>query len=139
MRTCHDCFVSEGQIHNYGCDMERCPFCGHQLIFCHCCYEKLNLIDRQKYDITTGYLSPDIYSKGLSENLEATWIKTLNSQGRIPYIEYPVVCIKCGKLYPDFFHVSDDEWDKYIQPDMREGVVCTECYQLIKNLIDGNI
>jgi hypothetical protein len=33
---CGDCAVEEGQIHKLGCDMERCPFCGHQLITCGC-------------------------------------------------------------------------------------------------------
>src|SRR5665647_411105 len=33
---CHDCGVSEGEIHEYGCDMEVCPFCGGQLISCDC-------------------------------------------------------------------------------------------------------
>ena len=33
---CHDCNVEIGGIHHHGCDMERCPFCGLQLISCDC-------------------------------------------------------------------------------------------------------
>jgi hypothetical protein len=33
---CGDCAVEEGKLHKLGCDMERCPFCGHQLISCGC-------------------------------------------------------------------------------------------------------
>lgn len=33
---CHDCNVASGQYHHLGCDMERCPICGRQLITCGC-------------------------------------------------------------------------------------------------------
>jgi hypothetical protein len=36
---CHDCAVIKGQIHLFGCDMERCPKCKNQLITCECDYE----------------------------------------------------------------------------------------------------
>lgn len=34
--TCHDCGATFGQYHTEGCDMERCPCCGGQLISCDC-------------------------------------------------------------------------------------------------------
>ena len=33
---CYDCCATHGQIHHYGCDVERCPACGLQLMSCGC-------------------------------------------------------------------------------------------------------
>jgi hypothetical protein len=35
-RRCHDCNVAPGGLHHRGCDVERCPRCGEQLIGCGC-------------------------------------------------------------------------------------------------------
>jgi hypothetical protein len=103
---CHDCDVPEGALHQVGCDMERCPFCGGQLISCRC-------LDRES---------------------EAS----LQARGRIPYIVYPNVCVKCGVLWPDLFMVADSEWKRYIEPAKRGEVICWRCWNFIKAIIDFN-
>ena len=35
-KRCHDCGCEVGGIHHQGCDVERCPKCGLQLISCDC-------------------------------------------------------------------------------------------------------
>jgi len=37
---CHDCNIKHGGFHHPGCDVERCPKCGGQLISCGCLDEE---------------------------------------------------------------------------------------------------
>lgn len=37
---CHDCNIKHGGHHHPGCDVERCPKCGGQLISCGCLDEE---------------------------------------------------------------------------------------------------
>jgi hypothetical protein len=91
-KTCGDCGTKEGQLHILGCDMERCPFCGNQLISCQCGYKKLGI------DISPGSWA---YSHGLTEAQQEDWEKLLSDKGRIPFILYPNLCAKCGTLWPE--------------------------------------
>ena len=116
--------------------MEQCPFCGGQIISCDCPYKLLNLFDSTRYTQATEYLPPEIYSKGLSEQQEQQWITLLIQKGRIPWIEYPLMCARCGTLWPDFFRVPDEEWKHYIQPSKQRSIICLTCYETIKHLID---
>ena len=122
---CHDCCCLEGELHDYGCDMERCPFCEGQLISCGCCYEKLHI------DCREGTYT---YLHGLTDKQQEKWIEILDRKGRIPYVEMPVVCKLCGKLYPTFFRVGDNVWKKYVIPLLQDTVLCEECYNRMKGL-----
>lgn len=133
---CHDCGALEGELHGFGCDMERCPFCGGQLISCSCRYKQLGLYDPQKYGPHTYHTPLRVYNNGLSEEEEEKWQRILSVHGRVPWIKYPTICAKCGMVDPPLFSVPDEEWEKYVEPGKRRRVLCQECYDFIKHVID---
>ncbi len=132
-RECHDCGVGEGQLHEWNaCDTERCPFCGGQLASCFCKYRLLDY--RLDFTLPEYGLPHDIWTDGLSSEESAQWRKLCEAKGRYPWIEYPVLCARCGSRVTSFFKVSDWEWKKYIQPDIQGKVLCKACYDWIKEI-----
>lgn len=65
--VCPACHAETGEMHELGCPVEVCPWCGGQLIYCNCRFEKM---DRDSLE-----------SEADLEELEAL----LNEQGRIAY------------------------------------------------------
>lgn len=126
---CGDCGVKEGQIHHPWCDMEPCPFCGGQLLYCLCPYEQLKLIP------SVAKVDP-LSLPPLSKAQRQRWRQILHRKERVPFILYPVLCEVCGEMWPDFFKVPNEEWMQYIPPDRRRWVICRSCYDRIKATVD---
>lgn len=122
---CHDCGAVEGQYHQFGCDMERCPFCGRQLISCDCCYKLLSI------DVSEGTWA---YSNGLTNEQEEEFIKMCEEEGRIPWVQEPVLCALCGEVFPQMFSIPDEEWEKYVIPPLQKELLCHPCYAEQKKL-----
>ena len=40
---CHDCGAGPGKFHHPGCDMEECPKCRGQMLWCNC-FEDIEFI-----------------------------------------------------------------------------------------------
>ena len=167
---CGDCAVEEGRVHELGCDMERCPFCGRQLMSCGCetkhfypahvnihdvpptpdtmltpkerahakeCHLSVcSLCDALQASGKTRGLPVRVYFDGLPKDQQAEWERVLEAKGRIPWICYPNICRRCGVLWPNMFHVSDEEWGRYVESAMRGFMLCEECYTWIKQQIE---
>jgi hypothetical protein len=111
--TCHDCGVDEGEYHLPGCDEEICPWCGKQYITCEC----------------AGGTEESTTDEERQEALER--------KGRWPFVAFPNVCGRCGELSPELFMVPDEEWEHYIPPAQRDGLLCQACYDRVRALVDG--
>lgn len=126
---CHDCDCLEGQLHTPGCDVERCPFCGRQLVSCACAYTQLGYA----YNRKAPHCGLKVYRNSLSDDDQERWEAVLEEKGRIPHFAYPCQCVRCGELWPTMFHVPDEEWEAVVELGQRHRMLCTDCYALLKH------
>lgn len=91
------------------CHVEQCPVCGRQAITCykHCFYP-------------SGNPRPLM----------------LDDSQRLPFMEFPGICVRCGQLWPDIYMVSDEDWEKVVPPAERDGMLCWDCYKFLAELVD---
>lgn len=81
LRPCHDCGVNPGELHQLGCDAERCCLCGQQLIGCNCVYD-LNGIDIIDMEVT----HPDVWNNGATDEMWAVHDAAVaKAGGRVPW------------------------------------------------------
>ena len=129
MNNCGECDVQEGEYHEPGCDMERCPHCKGQLISCGCCYDLLRLRDYKKNGKKYEGLTRETWKHGLNDKETEQYEQLLNKKGLIPHVEVPLLCELCGNTWPDFFMVSNQTWKKYIIPPLQDKLICRRCYE----------
>ena len=53
---------------------------------------------------------------------------------RIPYLLIPNKCGLCGKQWPKRFSVPDEDWVKYVLPELQPEILCEECYKELKRV-----
>lgn len=102
LKNCPDCNVKPSELHLNGCDVERCPVCGFQLISCRCDAKESDRIPWR-----------GIYP-GVLECREFGWYARLTNNG----------WVKCSKDHPgateDLNRLYDDcKWDKTKQRFVR--------------------
>ena len=81
LRDCPDCAVKPGELHQPGCDCERCALCGEQVISCDCVYHLngMALDDMEQ-------LHPDVYQDGPTDEMLAVYDAEVERRGgRIPW------------------------------------------------------
>jgi hypothetical protein len=130
---CRDCGCLEGELHEFGCFQEKCPFCGHQLQTCNCFMEHISPRPGSRRVVGRAVDAFD----GMTAAQEAEWERALGREGRIPFVVYPNLCARCGKLWPPMFMVPNDEWKGYVEPARRREMLCRRCYGHIKKVIDA--
>lgn len=137
-RVC-ECGVHEGQLHAEGCRWELCPFCEEPgAANCDCQYDLLGLRSRANPPAQAG-LATEVYERGLSPAQEAAWRTILEARGRLPYVDAPQLCGRCGALWPDMFMVQDAAWDYYAGPRLREAMLCEPCFRELRAAIDRHL
>lgn len=67
-KTCGDCGVFPGELHQSGCDIEQCPRCGFQAISCNCIYEIFQIDPA-----TMEEKHPNLYEHGPTEAMVKAW------------------------------------------------------------------
>lgn len=133
-QSCGCCDVIEGCLHEPGCDMERCQFCLGQMISCGC--HLRNFYPTYDMRAPNCGLPQEVFDNGLSEEQYKIWNALFDAKPRIPCMVDPLMCGRCGQMWPEFFMV--DDWHDVIPAHIAGQILCRECYETVKSFVlDG--
>lgn len=99
---CHDCNVIHGRIHHYGCDVERCPMCGDQLISCDCLGESGEFAVSKLAHRTPQFLNCHVVLLTMRDKYRKNWAETSENLHALHGFIYG-----CFKL-PDFMQGNEE-------------------------------
>jgi hypothetical protein len=116
---CGDCGAEPGELHQAGCDVERCRCCGGQQIGCDCLYD-VNGLDLD----TMEKEYPEIYTKGATDEMYEKFDAHVEAcGGRLPWTGiWPGTeeCIEFG-LWSRHVEGEDPYWQKCGPDDEGAG------------------
>lgn len=78
---CGDCGCHRGQLHEFFCTKERCPFCEGQLASCDCIHSVLALTPAESAAV--GEYVDDFVEP--LKSIVARWKAALEDEGRVPF------------------------------------------------------
>jgi len=135
VRAC-SCGAKRGEYHDELCDLEICPLCGGQVGVCDCIYRELKLYDYVNNRAEHNFLSKEMYENGPSDEQWARFDEMIEKAGRVPYIDYPWLCQRCGAPAGPMWRVSKSTWTSYMDPRNSSKVLCKKCWLEIKVAMD---
>jgi len=100
---CADCGAVKGEYHVPGCDVERCPLCGDQMIGCECSSSKkpkkpAKPFSKRELCIIEARKLFQWKHIGFAENGDSIFEVSNNSQMEIPYLSIGVQGVGGSKL-----------------------------------------
>jgi hypothetical protein len=114
-RNCGGCRTKPGELHEHGCDVERCVLCGEQAMCCPCIYT----VNGMKYE-TLEEDHPAIFKEGATEDMYPALDALVEKYGgRLPWTgEFPG-CMECREF---------DLWCRWVEAP--ENHVCGQRCQV---------
>lgn len=100
-RICHDCNAKVGELHQLGCDMERCPSCLGQLFSCHQHYDEVETGDIPRIPYIPSFFHCAVCNEFFPDMFhvpDVEWDKFV-----IPTLKRKVLCRDCYEVMKELF------------------------------------